>query len=79
MAKKSKMPTDVNSRARAIVDLATSDEELPDPDAGKDPAAVARGRAGGVKGGKTRAERLTKTERSEIARKAAEARWSEAP
>ena len=41
MSKKAKLPTDVNSRAKAIVDFATSDEELPDPDEGKDPAAVA--------------------------------------
>ncbi len=43
MAKRTKMPTDVNSRARAIVDLASSEEELPDPDEGKNPNAVALG------------------------------------
>lgn len=75
MAKKAKLPTDVNSRAKAIVDFATSDEELPDPDEGKDPAAVALGRKGGQKGGKARAEKLTPEERSESARRAAEARW----
>lgn len=71
MAKKAKLPTDVNSRAKAIVDFATSDEELPDPDEGKDPAAVARGE----KGGEARASALTPQQRSEIARTAAEARW----
>jgi hypothetical protein len=76
MAKRTKMPTDVNSRARAIVDLATSDEELPDPDEGKDPAAVALGRKGGIKGGRARADKLTAEERSESARKAVQARWS---
>jgi hypothetical protein len=42
---------------------------------GKNPLAVALGRLGGLKGGKARADKLTKAERSESARKAAEARW----
>ncbi len=41
----------------------------------KNPAAVELGRRGGLKGGKARAEKLTKEQRSEIARKAAKARW----
>lgn len=41
----------------------------------KNEAAVALGRRGGLKGGKARAERLSATRRSEIARKGAEARW----
>ena len=41
----------------------------------KNPAAVALGRLGGLKGGKARAASLTKKERSEIAKKAAQARW----
>ena len=44
-------------------------------DAGKDPAAVALGRKGGLKGGPARAKKLTKEQRSESARKAALARW----
>jgi hypothetical protein len=44
-------------------------------DSGKNPAAVALGLLGGSKGGKARAKSLTKKERSEIARKAAVARW----
>lgn len=43
---------------------------------GKDPAAVSLGRRGGLKGGKARAQKLTAQERSESARKAAQARWS---
>lgn len=42
----------------------------------KDPAAVSLGRRGGLKGGRARAEKLTPEQRREIARKAAEARWS---
>jgi hypothetical protein len=41
----------------------------------KNPAAVALGRKGGLKGGKARAAKLTKEQRSESARKAARARW----
>jgi len=41
----------------------------------KDPAAVALGRKGGLKGGKARAKKLTAEQRSEISRKAARARW----
>ncbi len=42
---------------------------------GKNPAAVALGRLGGLKGGKARAEKLSARKRSEIAKKAAKARW----
>jgi hypothetical protein len=46
--------------------------------AGKDPAAVALGRKGGLKGGKARADKLTPEQRSRIAKKAADARWNNA-
>jgi hypothetical protein len=42
----------------------------------KNPAAVALGRLGGLKGGKARAEKLTKKELRESAIKAAKARWA---
>ena len=42
----------------------------------KNPAAVALGRLGGLKGGRARAESLSPERRREIARKAARARWS---
>jgi hypothetical protein len=42
---------------------------------GKDPAAVALGRKGGLKGGPARAKKLGKKKLSEAARKAARARW----
>lgn len=44
----------------------------------KNPAAVALGRLGGAKGGKARAKSLSAEKRSEIARKAARARWQRA-
>ena len=42
----------------------------------KNPAAVELGRRGGLKGGKARAAKMSKEERSESARKAANARWA---
>lgn len=42
----------------------------------KNPAAVALGRLGGLKGGRARAERMSKEERSLVARAAAQARWA---
>ncbi len=50
-------------------------EPLPDPNAGKNPAAVALGKLGGVKGGKARAAALTPERRTEIAKRAATKRW----
>jgi hypothetical protein len=44
----------------------------------KDPAAVALGRKGGKIGGPARAAKLTHEQRSEIARKAVQARWAKA-
>lgn len=41
----------------------------------KNAAAVALGRLGGIKGGHARAQSLSAKERSEIAKKAARARW----
>lgn len=41
----------------------------------KNPAAVALGRLGGLKGGRARADKLTPAARSLIAKKAANARW----
>lgn len=70
-----KRPVDVNELAFQVVGEATGEIEPVDPDAGKDPAAVALGRKGGLKGGKARAERMTPEQRSEAARKAANARW----
>ncbi|HZQ94469.1 MAG TPA: hypothetical protein VFA67_05625 [Candidatus Sulfotelmatobacter sp.] len=42
---------------------------------GKNPAAVALGRQGGLKGGKARASKLTSEQRTAIAKKAAAKRW----
>jgi hypothetical protein len=71
MAKQSKKPADLNRLAAAIVGEAT-DETLQAPES----AEALAGRAGGLKGGKARAAKLTPERRSEIARKAARARWN---
>ena len=72
----SKRPRDANQLAKLIVDMATG-EASPDikADEGKNPAAVALGRLGGLKGGKARAKKLSPGERAKIATLAANARW----
>lgn len=69
-------PADLNSLAASIVADSVDEDKDEPADGGKDPAAVALGRKGGLKGGKARAARLTPEQRSEIARKAAAARWA---
>ena len=67
---KSKRTPDVNVIAASVVGQATDEAHIV-----KNPAAVALGRLGGLKGGRVRAERLTPERRVEIAKKAALARW----
>jgi hypothetical protein len=62
---------------RHVMRIATGqiEDRVPSPeDKGKDPAAVALGR----RGGKARAEAMSKKRRKEIAQKAARARWKDA-
>jgi len=71
-----KRPRDPNQLAKSIIDIATGQKPDRDPtpeEQGKDPAAVAMGK----KGGRARAEGLSAKERSEIAKKAAKARWED--
>jgi hypothetical protein len=79
MAKKPTRPKDTNQLAKGIVDIATG--EAGDPPLievpGKNPAAVALGRLGGLKGGKARAAKLSPQKRIAIAKKAAKARWKD--
>jgi hypothetical protein len=76
--KRSSKDHDFATVARRVVEQAIG-ERLDGSPLGpeKNAAAVALGKLGGVKGGKARAAKLTPTERSEIARKAAKARWQE--
>lgn len=77
MAKTPKRPRDTNQLAKLIVDMATGEAEPETkPQDGKNPAAVALGRLGGLRGGKARANSLTQEERKAIATKAAASRWA---
>jgi ABC-type phosphate/phosphonate transport system ATPase subunit len=69
MANRKAVRGDLNQIAASIVEQTTSD--------GKNAAAVALGRLGGLKGGKARAEKLSAQQRSQIARKAAKSRWKQ--
>lgn len=72
-----KRPRDLNSLAASIVRDATDEDKQGPADDGKDPAAVALGRKGGLKGGRARADKLTPEQRSDIARRAAAVRWGQ--
>lgn len=56
-------------------DLIRHIEEMGTKAGEKNPIAVALGRLGGLRGGRVRAEKLSKEQRSESARRAAMARW----
>ena len=72
---KKKNIRDVNVLAAHIVEQATGEPTRKPEDSTKNPAAVALGRLGGLKGGKARANKLTPEQRKEIAQKAANTRW----
>lgn len=79
----SKRPRDPNQLAYRIIQEATGqipkydprEETAPVVDPSKNPHAVALGRLGGLKGGSARAASLSPRKRSQIAAKAAKARW----
>ena len=67
-----KRPADVVSNAVHVMKVLTREaEDTPAPDDGKDKAAQALGR----KGGMARAAKMTAERRAEIAKKAAKNRW----
>lgn len=73
-SRKPKRPRDISQLAHVVVKAATEGElEIDD---GKNPAAVALGRLGGLKGGRARAAKLTPERRKEIAKDAALKRWA---
>ena len=76
-SKKKKRPRDTNQLAWQIVQEATGQappEEKEEEDT-RNPAAVALSKLGASKGGKARATKLSARKRTEIAKKAAQARW----
>ncbi len=68
---------DLNQIAANIVSLTTGTK--PKEEAAKNPAAVALGRLGGLKGGRARADKLTMEQRKMIAQNAARRRWGKKP
>jgi hypothetical protein len=70
MTDKPKRPRDANQLAKFIADMATGEDVKHDPD-------TSGQRKGGLKGGKARADKLSPKERSEIAKRAAKARWAD--
>lgn len=70
---------DTNQLAHRIARIAAGEDVPSLKRHRKNPAAVALGRRGGLKGGKARAAALSPSKRSAIARKAAAARWSDKP
>jgi hypothetical protein len=72
---KKKKPTDLNLLAASIVKETTVEPTQKESHPEKNPAAVALGRLGGLKGGKARAAKLSARKRKAIAKKAAETRW----
>jgi hypothetical protein len=73
-----KRPADINQLAHWIGEQATQEKPASiKPTKEKNPAAVALGRLGGLRGGPARAKKLSSKKRKEIARKAANARWKE--
>lgn len=90
MTKRTKKPRDTNQLAKRVVDQATGNapKDRTEPAAAlpstpkrdtRNPAAVALGKLGGAKGGPARAAKLSPKRRSEIATKAAAARWKGKP
>ena len=74
MRSRTKKPADPNQLAASIVGEATNQPAMERRQ--KNPAAVALGRLGGLKGGKARARALSAKRRREIAHKAIVARWA---
>ena len=78
-AKRLPRPRDPVQLGKLIGDILTGQVEDRAPtrpaDPHKDQAAVALGRKGGLKGGRARADKMSAGQRTEIARKAAKARW----
>ena len=68
------MRKDLNQIAAKIVSLTTGTKVK--EEVAKNPAAVALGRLGGLKGGKARAASMSAAKRKEIAKKAAAKRWA---
>ena len=75
---KKKQAKDYQQIARKVLDAIVPDAETTAGKPEKNPAAVALGRLGGLKGGKARAMKLSAAKRKAIAKNAAQVRWKKA-
>ena len=79
MPRRSSKGRDFVAIARNVVEKAIGEHldgtPLEDPDAGKNPAAVALGKLGGAKGGQGESGKLSPAKHQQIAKKAAAKRW----
>lgn len=75
MARKQKRDYDFSVNAFRVVQEATGQVEPEPKRVRKEYDYKALGHAGGLKGGKARASKLTPEQRQEIAKRAAQARW----
>ena len=79
MPKRSRTPPkaepDANQLARRVMERIEELAEVAEANPHKDPAAVALGRRGGLKGGRARMDSMTAKERQKFALKGAQARW----
>jgi len=66
---------DINETAFSVVQQATGENPVLPPEPEKNPAAVALGKLGGLKGGNARAAKLSTERKVQIAKDAAKARW----
>ncbi|MGA9111139.1 MAG: hypothetical protein ACLPSL_07165 [Smithella sp.] len=72
------LPKDSNKRAYEVFRLSVeeAEEKAPEPEKSEISKYLSEiGRKGGLKGGKARAEKLSARKRTDIAKKAAAARW----
>ena len=76
--KRPKRPRDINQLAHQLVQESIGERIVGTPASApaKNPAAVALGKLGAAKGGAASAKKLSPKKRKEIAKKAAQARWS---
>jgi hypothetical protein len=77
MPKRSSKQKDPSEIARHVLDTVVPDAEPPKKE--KNPAAVALGKLGGLKGGPARAAKLSAEQRKAIAKKASLSRWKKGP
>jgi hypothetical protein len=74
--KKGELERSDSEKVATTVAEGTSESDPESEERTKNPHAVALGRLGAQKGGRARADKLTPEQRSEIARKAVQARWA---